>query len=218
MKIRNFFREGAALWFVGLLTVQFCAGLVFALDAERVRGGGREIKILADSIHAGYSDDSAISVSYGPIELPHSPGASAKIDAFARDKNIPYRERPAIDVEFRRGGDGLWRAAAYGKNADPSKGEVFELSASGIVSEKYDKKLKKMAKQNPVLVSFTFGRFNYRTLTFDSSKFRKYIAEARKKNASISLSLRQGGGLLAISGLYIGGRPVEEIIEEENLR
>ena len=50
MKIKSFFKESATLWYVGLLTVQFCAGLVFALDAERIHDTGKEIKI-ADRVN-----------------------------------------------------------------------------------------------------------------------------------------------------------------------
>lgn len=49
MRAKKIFRDSANLWFVGLLTVQFCAGLVYALDAERVRNSGEEIKVKADS-------------------------------------------------------------------------------------------------------------------------------------------------------------------------
>lgn len=86
MKIKSFFKESATLWYVGLLTVQFCAGLVFALDAERIHDTGKEIKLPIESMWPNSSNDSVISITCAPIKIPYSQGANPQIDAFVKTK------------------------------------------------------------------------------------------------------------------------------------
>lgn len=128
MKIKSFFKESATLWYVGLLTVQFCAGLVFALDAERIHDTGKEIKLPIESMWPNSSNDSVISIICAPIKIPYSQGANPQIDAFVKNKDMPYWKKTIVDVEFRKGADGLWAPAAYGKNADEKKGRYLSLS------------------------------------------------------------------------------------------
>ena len=50
-RIKSFFRDWSNIWFIVLLTVQFCAGLVYALDAERIHDSGDEIKLKIGRAH-----------------------------------------------------------------------------------------------------------------------------------------------------------------------
>lgn len=215
MKIKSFFKESATLWYVGLLTVQFCAGLVFALDAERIHDTGKEIKLPVESMWPNSSNDSVISITCAPIKIPYTQGANPQIDAFVKNKDMPYWKKTIVDVEFRKGADGLWAPAAYGKNADEKKGTVFELKLSDILFQKYEGG--KTVEINPPIALFNLRRINYHTAVFDQTKLQKYISDARKKNVPMSLSLRQDHGMLAVSEVYIGETPVEEIIEREIL-
>ena len=120
MRAKKIFRDSANLWFVGLLTVQFCAGLVYALDAERVRNSGEEIKVKADSLWAFYHDNSAVQINMPAANSPYSEGACPEADAVFKSQSeyVPYWKRAECPVELRKCGDGFWRAAAYGKNAN----------------------------------------------------------------------------------------------------
>ena len=87
MRAKKIFRDSANLWFVGLLTVQFCAGLVYALDAERVHDSGEEIRVKADSIWAFHRDDSAVQINMPAANSPYSEGACPGADAVFKSKS-----------------------------------------------------------------------------------------------------------------------------------
>ena len=105
MRAKKIFRDSANLWFVGLLTVQFCAGLVYALDAERVRNSGEEIKVKADSLWAFYHDNSAVQINMPAANSPYSEGACPEADAVFKSQSeyVPYWKRAECPVEFHKG-------------------------------------------------------------------------------------------------------------------
>lgn len=216
MRAKKIFRDSANLWFVGLLTVQFCAGLVYALDAERVHDSGEEIRVKADSIWAFHRDDSAVQINMPAVNSPHSEGACPEADAVFKSKSeyVPYWKKAECPVEFRKGGDGFWRAAAYGKNANPETGFVLDLKLLGVNKTRYDETLKKRVPLQPPQAAFKFEIRKYYTSRHDGKKLSEFIEKAQKEKLPVTVVLRRAHGVLAIGGLYIGESPIEEIIEK----
>ncbi len=216
MRAKKIFRDSANLWFVGLLTVQFCAGLVYALDAERVHDSGEEIRVKADSIRAFYRDDSAVQINMPTANSPYSVGANSEADAVfkSRRERAPYWKRVECPVEFRKGGDGFWRAAAYGKNANPETGFVLDLKLLGVDKTRYDETLKKRVPLQTPQAAFKFEIRKYYTRRHDGKKLSEFIERAQKEKLPATVVLRRAHGVLAIGGLHIGESPIEEIIEK----
>ena len=216
MRAKKIFRDSANLWFVGLLTVQFCAGLVYALDAERVRNSGEEIKVKADSLWAFYHDNSAVQINMPAANSPYSEGACPEADAVFKSQSeyVPYWKRAECPVELRKCGDGFWRAAAYGKNANPETGFVLDLKLLGVNKTRYDETLKKRVPLLSPQAAFKFEIRKYYTRRHDGKKLSEFIKKAQKEKVPITVVLRRAHGMLAIGGLYIGESPIGEIIEK----
>lgn len=212
MRVKNLFKQSVNLWFVGLLTIQFCVGLVYALDAERVHDSGQEMRLEAYSIGVPYSSDSKVSVNIR-IQLPYEKGANSFLDEYRNlNRNIPYRMEEKIDVEFRKGDDGIWTPVAYGLKANPQTGVVLELKPNSIIYEKFDGKTRKQVKLENPLISFNSGINFYYTREFYHSKLTKIVDKNRKTPKFVNL--RYMHGMLAINSIDIGDESLDAIIAE----
>ncbi len=212
-RIKSFFRDWSNIWFIVLLTVQFCVGLVYALDAERIHDSGDEIKLKVDRFSCAYGNE-GISSDIDPLSLPYEAGANAEIDKlFAEKKSYPrnWRSRK-IDVEFREGDDGYWVPAAYGKKADSSTGKVFGLYFGSLRFSEYNNETKDYEKIDPPQAKFSFRLSSYSTGKFDNEKVSAILKDAKSSGKPMYVILRQKHGLTAIGGLFIDGEPVEKVI------